>query len=67
MMLCKSAWRPDADRRAKALIQQAAKGLILGSDSFPMKFAGRLWFQTENQRHADGLSNLIASTEWFGV
>jgi hypothetical protein len=33
---CKSAWRPDADRRAKALIQQAAKGLILGSDAYSM-------------------------------
>ncbi|MET4607588.1 hypothetical protein ABIB90_007092 [Bradyrhizobium sp. JR4.1] len=30
---CKSAWRPDADRRAKALIQQAAKGLILNACS----------------------------------
>ncbi|MCK1270111.1 hypothetical protein IVB44_21200 [Bradyrhizobium sp. 49] len=39
----------------------------VGSDSFLMKFAGRLCSQTENQRHADRLSNFIARTEWFGV
>jgi hypothetical protein len=42
-------------------------GLRMGSDSFLMKFAGDCGSQTENQRHADGLSDLIASTEWFGV
>jgi putative ABC transport system substrate-binding protein len=39
----------------------------LGSDSFLMKFAGDCGSSTENRRHADRLSNFIASTEWFGV
>ena len=39
----------------------------IGSDSFLMKFAGDCGSSTENRRHADGLSNFIASTEWFGV
>ncbi|MET3906080.1 DNA invertase Pin-like site-specific DNA recombinase [Bradyrhizobium sp. S3.3.6] len=38
-----------------------------GSDSFLMKFAGDCGSSTENRRHADRLSNFIASTEWFGL
>jgi len=38
-----------------------------GSDSFLMKFAGDCGSSTENRRHAERLSNFIASTEWFGV
>lgn len=36
-----------------------------GSDSFLMKFAGECGSSTENRRHAERLSNFIASTEWF--
>jgi hypothetical protein len=43
------------------------RGSILGSDSFLMKFAGDGGSSTENRRHADGLSNFVASTEWLGV
>lgn len=39
----------------------------IGSDSFLMKFAGDCGSPTENRRHAERLSNFIASTEWFGV
>src|SRR3954453_16467701 len=45
----------------------ADRGSQSGSDSFLMKFAGDCGSSTENRRHADRLSNFIASTEWFGV
>ena len=49
----------------RACAQQAAS--IIGSDSFPMKFAGDLVvLQWGNQRHADRTSNFVPCAEWVG-
>src|SRR4051812_17906140 len=59
----------ECHRRGKqmAMLHPCVSAWNKGSDSFLMKFAGDCGSSTENRRHADRLSNFIASTEWFGV